>query len=103
MNDPICIISDAELTAWMDAEVERLGEHCGGFELTWHRDERYHWLEMWSLAELSSDHPSLTGSCIRIMQACDGYGASLDAICAEGRRLYYQLRRDYRIRRNLGR
>ena len=95
--------TDEEVRAWMDAEISRLGDQFKGFELTWHRSERLFWLEIWS--ESTTDPrvaPELLGHVLRVGEvATTEDWVAVPIIRVEGRKLYFQLRKDYRIQRDL--
>lgn len=98
-------VTEEELRAWMDAEIVRLGGSFNGFDITWHRDERIHWLELWSNA--TADHRAANapfGKCIRIgVVPTDESWVAVPILQQEGRKLYHKLRKDYPVKRDLGR
>lgn len=94
-------VSEEDLRAWMDGEIIRLGEWFEGFEITWHRDDVRHWVEIWSEAK-RDPAVRLYGRGLMVGEIYDSEGLSLPAIQEAGRKLYYSLRKDYPIKRNLG-
>jgi len=101
-----CLVSDREIRAWMDAEIARLGELFKGFEITWcHYDDFKYSVDLWSETKnpvvlLSDPH----GHCLTIGTVFDRYGFDpIEVLQREGRKLYHQLKKDYPVRRILGR
>lgn len=96
-------LSDGEIRAWMDHEIIRLGNWFTTFCITWHRNEQYHWAEITSETKLGSPGDMRPfGSTLRLGDIADSEGESLPSIQHEARRLWYRLRKDYPIYRDLG-
>ena len=96
------LADEDEVRKWMNKEIARLGRQFDGFEITWSRDESKHWLEIWSKVKgFELNGPS--GLILRIGEALtDEDWQVIPIIQAEGRKLYYKLRKEYRVKRNLG-
>lgn len=97
--------TDEEIRAWMDAEIVRLGDVFKGFEITWHRNEVLHWLEIWSesRATFCNANDSVgKGLCVGEVFSNEDWLA-LPIIQHEGRKLYHRLKKDYPVHRDLGR
>lgn len=102
MEDVVYHLTEDELRAWMDAELVRLGSWSHGFEISWHSDEDFYSLELWSLSSLASgDHPYGAGKTVLTIR--DSTGSRLPEIQRAGRKLYYQLRNTYKVHKDLGR
>ena len=100
-HDMEFVVSEGELRAWMDDEITRLGKWFEGFEITWHRDDVRHWIEIWSEAK-RDPAVRLYGRGLMIGEIYDSEGLSLQAIQDAGRGLYDKLKKEYPIKRNLG-
>ena len=97
------LVTEDELRTWMDREIERLGKWFKEFVITWSRNATHYWLEIDSATIIDKNclnHPY--GQCCKVCEAADIYGDSMPTIQSEGRKLYYKLRHDYSIRRDLG-
>lgn len=97
--------TDEEIRTWMDAEIVRLGEWFRDFTITWHRNERYHWLEMWSnsMSDFSiASNPVGKGFRIGVVPTNEDWMA-VPVLQQEGRKLYYCLKKDYPVTRDLSR
>lgn len=102
MEGVVYHMTEDELRAWMDAELVRLGSWFRGFEISWHSDEDFYSLEVWSLSSLvPGDHPYGAGKTVLTIR--DTTGFCLPEIQKAGRKLYYQLRNTYKVHKDLGR
>ena len=98
--------TDEEIREWMDAEIARLGEWFDHFLITWHRTGNYCYGQLYLWSESKYDYGKLNhpfGRGLMLGEAYDTDGLYLPAIQEEGRKLYYRLKNDYHIRRDLGR
>lgn len=99
------LVSDKEIRAWMDAEIVRLGEWFKSFTITWHRNGKIHWLELWSESAGDLSRSGIpAGKNIRIGEiSTDEDWIPLPILQHEGRKLYHKLKKDYVVHRDLGR
>lgn len=96
-------LTDSEIRAWMDHEMERLGEWCVGFCITWSCNEQYYWAEITSETKVELSHERKPfGRILHLGEISDTSGDSLASIQHEARSLWHRLHKDYRIRRDLG-
>lgn len=95
--------TDEEIRAWMDAEMIRLGAWFREFTLTWHRNERIHWLELWSESKGDLSRSGVPGGkSIRIGEvSTDEDWIAVPVLQQEGRKLYYRLHKHYLVKRDL--
>lgn len=104
MTHELDMMPDEEIRAWMDVELVRLGDWFRDFEISWGRNETHHCLTVWSHAKPDYDgmnHPY--GKGLDVAKVADPDGLSLPLIQSEGRKLYYRLKREYPVHRDLGR
>ena len=94
-------VTEDEIRAWMDSEIARLGKLFDNFTITWHRDENYHWVEIWCNT-ICPEKTHIYGELLRVVETLDPDGLSLPIIQQAGRKLYYKLRKDYPVNRELG-
>lgn len=97
-------VTEEEIRAWMDDEIVRLGDWFNGFEISWHRTGYFYIGQLFLWSESKYDcgkvsHPY--GSGLLIGEARDVFGSYLPIIQSEGRKLYYKLKKDYSVRRDL--
>ena len=98
------MMPDEEIRGWMDAEMARMGDWFRDFEISWGRNETHHYLTVWSHAKPDfgrMNHPF--GKGLDVAWVADPDGESLPLIQSEGRKLYYRLKGQYVIHRDLGR
>lgn len=98
--------TDEEIRAWMDAEIIRLGDLFNGFEITWHQYSDFEYsVDLWSEVKNPSirlDMPH--GRHLIIGKVCDRCGYDpIPILQSEGRKLYYKLKNDYPVKRELWR
>ena len=92
-----------EVRKWMDAEIVRLGEWFREFTITWHRNEVCHWLEIWSESKTTfrnCNEPVGRGFRVGVVDTDEDWRA-VPIIQHEGRKLYYRLKKDYPVVRDL--
>ena len=99
-------IEETAIRDWMDNEISRMGEWFRNFEITWHNSGDYRWgqLYLWSTSKPDCgrlNHPF--GSGLMIGEAYDENGNYIHKLQDEGRKLYYSLKKDYTVKRDLGR
>lgn len=97
-------MTESEVREWMMKETVRLGDWLTGFTVTWHRNETKHWLEIWSETRANMTKPSERyGRQLKIGEVLTSEDwIALPLIQSEGRKLYYRLRNDFPLRRDLG-
>ena len=96
--------TEDEVRKWMKKETVRLGDWLTGFTVTWHRNETKHWMEIWSETRVSMTKPSERyGRQLRIgVVPTNEDWVALPIIQHKGRQLYFRLRNDFPVKRDLG-
>lgn len=99
------MLPDEEIRAWMDTEIARLGEWFDGFTICWCNtgDFRFGQLYLWSEQKYDRGRPSghPWGRGKMLCEIRDDAGLWLPTVQSEGRKLYYRLKKDYPVRRDL--
>ena len=97
------MLPDEEIRAWMNEELIRLEDRFLEFEITWHCDDKAHWLEIASKIHPGTYCLPLFGKILRVGTVAEANGASLPLIQSEGRKLYHRLKKDFPdLHRDLG-
>lgn len=96
--------TESEVRKWMKKEAVRLGDWLTGFVVTWDRNETKHWLEVRSETRANMTKPSERyGRLLKIGEVLTSEDwVALPLIQSEGRKLYYRLRNDFPVKRDLG-
>lgn len=105
--------TQAEIRHWMQKESERMGDWLDTFVISWTHigDEEIYRLELSSEASMKLVRRAQAegrlrdcrfGTILCLAYARDNTGECLSTIKAEGDTLYYALRKDFHIKRNLG-
>lgn len=99
------MLPDEEIRAWMDAELVRLGEWFREFEISWGRNETHYYLTVWSQAkrDCSGSLNQPWGKGFDVAWVADSDEDEILLLQSEGRKLYYRLKGQYIIHRDLGR
>ena len=105
--------TQAEIRHWMQKESERMGDWLDTFVISWtyFGDEEIYRIELCSEVSMKLVRRAQAegrlrdcrfGTILCLAYIRDNTGECLPAIKAEGDTLYYALRKDFHIKRNLG-